>query len=413
MMKSSINRILKTGIQTSNTPKENKKIKLLNIFCFTWAIMIIVITFFDIIFGRELQESLLIHGISYLLILGIFYLQKAHYYTIARVLFLTAIAAVTFVFANYTTPHSLIENFYFIYPLIGLILIEKKWINISILIVCFGLYFIPNFYFQHYSQETILPVLVLSVFAASYVILNYSESINKKNEEKLLLSKTKLEEAYLELEERKQSELATLQLKALKSQMNPHFLFNAINSIQSLILTDKKEEAYRYLTKFSLLIRENIKTSEDSFVSFTTELSMLKKYLELEKLRFGEKFTYMIKGANKINEIKIPSAVIQPIVENAIRYGLLHKTEGEKLLVIEFQLEETFVCTITDNGIGLEASKKINIENTLNTKEKDTSIKAIQNRLHILKEHYKTDIGIQYEEIEEGTKVIIKIPYKM
>ena len=100
-------------------------------------------------------------------------------------------------------------------------------------------------------------------------------------------------------------------------------------------------------------------------------------------------------------------------MENAIRYGLLHKTEGEKLLVIEFQLKETFVCTITDNGIGLEASKQINLENTLNIEQKDTSIKAIQHRLHILKEHYKTDIGIQYEEIEEGTKVIIKIPYKV
>lgn len=409
-MNSIVKKIFDTGIQNTKGTKENKKIKLLNIFCFTWSVMIPVITIFDIIFGRELEGSLIMHGVSYILIAFIFYFQSKQFYTLARVLFLSSIIGVTFVFANYTTPLNLIENFYFVYPLIALILVDKKWINIVILVVCFLLYFVPNLYYEHYPKNTILPVLVFSVFVAAFVILNYAETLNKKHEKELLLNKEQLEQAFLELEERKKSELASLQLKALKAQMNPHFLFNAINSIQNLILTNNKEEAYKYLTKFSLLMRESLKTSEKSFINFDVELSMLKKYLELEKLRFGEDFIYEIKGEKEIQRIKIPSSVIQSFIENAIRYGLLHKTDGKKIITIEFYQSKIFTCVITDNGIGIEASKKVSV---LNTKSNinESSIIAIQNRLQLLNEFYKMDIGVSYEEVEEGTKVVIKLPY--
>lgn len=409
-MQSLFNKILNIGIIKANSVKENKKIKLLNIFGFTWSIMIIVITLFDFVFGRELKESLLLHGISYVLIFIIFTLQKTGYYTLARVFFLSAIIGVTFVFANYTSPLNLVENFYFVYPLIALILIDKKWINISILVLCFLLYFIPNLYFKHYPKDTILPVLVFSVGVAAFVILNYSENLNKKHEKELLKSNGKLSEAYIELEERKNNELASMQLKALKAQMNPHFMFNAINSIQSLILKDNKQEAYNYLTLFSSLLRDNLKVSELNTVSFYEELTMIKKYLQLEALRFSGDFNYQLNNYTTIEDIKIPTMVIQPFIENAIRYGLLHKEEGEKNITIDFYQKEVFVCVIKDNGIGIEMSKKIHLSNTLK-ESKGTSIKAIQNRLKLLKEYYKTDIGIVYEDVEEGTKVVIKMPY--
>ncbi len=409
-MQSLFNKILNIGIIKANSVKENKKIKLLNIFGFTWSIMIIVITLFDFVFGRELKESLLLHGISYVLIFIIFTLQKTRYYTLARVFFLSSIIGVTFVFANYTSPLNLVENFYFVYPLIALILIDKKWINISILVLCFLLYFIPNLYFKHYPKDTILPVLVFSVGVAAFVILNYSENLNKKHEKELLKSNGKLSEAYIELEERKNNELASMQLKALKAQMNPHFMFNAINSIQSLILKDNKQEAYNYLTLFSSLLRDNLKVIELNTVSFYEELTMIKKYLQLEALRFSGDFNYQLNNYTTIEDIKIPTMVIQPFIENAIRYGLLHKEEGEKNITIDFYQKEVLVCVIKDNGIGIEMSKKIHLSNTLK-ESKGTSVKAIQNRLKLLKEYYKTDIGIVYEDVEEGTKVIIKMPY--
>lgn len=408
-MKQIINKILNTGVCKYNNVKENKKIKLLNIFCFTWAIMILVITFFDILFQRELIDSLKIHGVSYVLIFIIFYLQKTRFYTLSRVLFITAIIGVTYVFANYVTPFSLIENFYFIYPLIAIILIEKKWINLGILLLCFLLYFVPNFYFKHYPETTILPVLIFSVFVATYVILSYAENLNKKHEKELLKSKKSLEQAYLELEERKKSEVAALQLKALKTQMNPHFLFNSINAIQNLILTDKKTEAYTYLTKFSLFVRESIKASEESYVAFDAELSMLKKYLELEKLRFGNDFVYEFVGEELIEKIKIPSAIIQPFIENAVRCGLLHKTNGVKKVTVEFKQGDLFQCIVLDNGIGIDASKEITKLNQEETVSKATDL--VEKRLLLLKEYYQTDIGVKYEDVHEGTKVIIRIPY--
>ena len=215
--------------------------------------------------------------------------------------------------------------------------------------------------------------------------------------------------AYLELEERKKSELAHLQLKSLKAQMNPHFMFNAMNSIQSLVLKGDKHEAYNYLTKFASLIRENLNMSEKSFIEFDEELSLLKKYLELEKLRFREDFEYIIIGENSIEDIKIPSMIIQPFIENALKHGLLHKTEGIKKVKIEFSLNTVFKCIITDNGVGIKVSEEINKKN--HNKEVSFSTKAIKERLALLKTYYNSDIGFEYENITEGTKVVLKIPY--
>ena len=235
-------------------------------------------------------------------------------------------------------------------------------------------------------------------------ILNYSQTLNRKNE-------AKLELAYKELEEKKKNELAHLQLKSLKAQMNPHFMFNAMNSIQNLVLKGDKNGAYDYLTKFASLIRENLNMSEKSFVSFEEELSLLEKYLELEKLRFRDNFQYIIKGIDTIDDIKIPSMIIQPFVENAIKHGLLHKKEGIRKIELEFIQEEVFKCVIVDNGVGMEISKKINEENEYATQSFST--KAIQERLELLKEYYNNNIGFSYENVEEGTKVVVKIPYTL
>ncbi|GGG89115.1 hypothetical protein GCM10011416_01920 [Polaribacter pacificus] len=230
----------------------------------------------------------------------------------------------------------------------------------------------------------------------------YFKKQNKKNEDYL-------EKAYSELEKRQKGELAHLQLKSLKAQMNPHFMFNAMNSIQSLVLKGDKYEAYNYLTKFASLIRENLNMSEKSFVGFDEELSLLKKYLELEKLRFRDDFEYEIVDEHEIEDIKIPSMIIQPFIENAIKHGLLHKINGVKKVKIQFYFDDVFTCVITDNGIGLEASKAINDKNL--NKETSFSTKAIQERLALLKKYYNSDIGFTYQDIEEGTQVVLKIPY--
>lgn len=231
--------------------------------------------------------------------------------------------------------------------------------------------------------------------------------------------KRKSELISLELSETKkrldlEKQYRNSELKALKSQMNPHFMFNAMNSIQSLILKGEKEDAYKYLTKFSSLIRENLNMSENNFVYFDEELTLINTYLELEKLRFKSDFNYSIQGLEDIEDIKIPSMVIQPFIENAIKHGLLHK-KGHKELSIVFKQEEVLKCTIYDNGVGRKASEEIN-KNKID-KYASFSSGAIAKRFLLLKEYYELDLGFAYNDLTDknnnatGTKVTIKIPY--
>ncbi|CAL2104377.1 His_kinase domain-containing protein [Tenacibaculum sp. 190130A14a] len=410
-MKGRYKNITRIGIYDDTVESEQKKIQLLNIFCLTWGIAIICFVFLDYFFARDFYQSLKIHLSSFGTLFLVYVLQRSRMYIMARIIFILALIIVTFIFSNYAEPLTLMENLYFMYPLVSLLFINRKWISITILIICWIFYFLPRWLitgeYPFHSVNTI--VLALMVFIGNFVILNYFRVLNFKKEALLSEKKDELEMAYVALEARKQSELAHLQLKSLKAQMNPHFMFNAMNSIQNLVLKGDKQEAYNYLTKFSSLIRENLNMSEKSFVSFEEELSLLQKYLELEKLRFREDFEYVIKGIEQVYDIKVPSMIIQPFVENSIKHGLLHKLNGVKKVKITFKVEDVFTCIIEDNGVGIAASKEINRRNQ--NQNNSFSTKAIQDRLSLLKDYYKTDIGFYYQQVKEGTKVIIKIPY--
>ena len=216
--------------------------------------------------------------------------------------------------------------------------------------------------------------------------------------------------------EAEQKELAVKmsELKALRSQMNPHFIFNAMNSVQSLIIKDKKDEAYNYLTKLSQLIRKTLTASDKSMVYLDDELDQLVNYLELEKLRFGKEFLYHINIDETLETIKIPSMIIQPFVENAIKHGLLHK-EGDKRLTIDFQLKSGILqCLVVDNGIGRAASNEIN--SLKPDYQKSFSTSAIQKRLKLYQQYFDQPIGFDFEDLSvdgkaSGTRVTISIPF--
>lgn len=211
--------------------------------------------------------------------------------------------------------------------------------------------------------------------------------------------------------EEMQKRLAESSLTSLKAQMNPHFLFNAMNSIQFLILNNQKEEAYSYLTQLSNLVRENLRMSDVSFVPFYDELGLIKKYLKLERLRFEETLVYEIHSNINEEQVLVPSMVIQPFIENAIKHGLLHK-RGDRRLHIAFKKEnDLIICEITDNGIGRKASEELKSKRS----HQSFATNAIQKRFDILREYYKIAIGFEYEDLFEnnqpsGTRVIIKIP---
>ncbi|CAL2076843.1 sensor histidine kinase [Tenacibaculum sp. 190524A02b] len=393
--------IINIGITNELTQKTVKRIKIVNFAAFFMGLnplIALLVKYFINDLPDKMGLLFLTESIMYFSILFFNHLKK---YDIAKSLFIIFFTAILFLHNNFLYKGEYTEYYYLVVPIGTLLFFDSKWVHYTFLVIAILLFFIPNYYLNIYEQGSFGFFHVIPFFLGLFVAVQYFRNENIKNEDKL-------KKAYVELEDKKKNELAHLQLKSLKAQMNPHFMFNAMNSIQALILKENKHEAYEYLTKFASLIRENLNMSEKSFVYFEEELSLLKKYLELEKLRFQNNFEYKISGIENITDIKIPSMIIQPFIENAIKHGLLHKTDGVKKVTIEFYQEEVLKCIVVDNGIGIQKSKEIN---TLNNKEASFSTKAIHDRLGLLKDYYKTDIGFTYEKVKQGTKVIIKIPY--
>jgi len=157
-----------------------------------------------------------------------------------------------------------------------------------------------------------------------------------------------------------QKKISELETKALRAQMNPHFIFNCLNSINSFILRNDTDVASEYLTKFSRLIRLVLDNSRTSVISLSSELECLKLFIEMEEMRFANKFDYSIHVDEKLNTetIKVPPLVFQPYVENSIWHGLLHKNEKGNLRIEISEQSGFTICVIEDNGIGREAARE-------------------------------------------------------
>lgn len=209
--------------------------------------------------------------------------------------------------------------------------------------------------------------------------------------------------------------IADIETKALRAQMNPHFIFNCLNSINRYIIRNDQKTASLYLTKFARLIRIILDNSENREVELSSEIEALKLYVEIESLRFDKKFQYEISADDSLlnNEILIPPMVIQPYVENAIWHGLLHK-EAEGHLRISFSLEEALlVCVVEDDGIGREKSKEYQSKTST---RKSLGLKITAERIELLNEHARVKGGVTIEDLKNangdaaGTRIIIKIP---
>ncbi len=210
--------------------------------------------------------------------------------------------------------------------------------------------------------------------------------------------------------------ITNLRLENLRSQMNPHFIFNALNSIQDYIISNEKELASSYLVKFSRLIRMYLDYSQQNEITLEEELNALKLYLELEKVRFEDELEYTISVDNqlKTKQIKVPSLFIQPYVENALKHGLLHKLNDRKLHIEAKIIQQNKLeIVVEDNGIGRAQSEKLKRPNQ---QHKPFATKAIEERVHLYKNKLKRDITITtndlYDEndVAAGTKVVITMP---
>lgn len=210
------------------------------------------------------------------------------------------------------------------------------------------------------------------------------------------------------------NELNASKLTAIQSQMNPHFIFNALNSIQNLILKGDVEHSYSYISTFSDLVRRTLNYSDKDFIDFEQEIKLIEIYLSLEQLRFKRDFTYII-DTGRVSDIQIPPMLIQPFIENALAHGLLHK-RGAKELKIRFELKDVLMCTIEDNGIGRQRAKAI--KERQGSPHESFSVSAIRKRFAILSEVFKSPFGFKYEDLVDpnqeasGTRVVLEIPVK-
>ena len=213
-----------------------------------------------------------------------------------------------------------------------------------------------------------------------------------------------------------QNELISSQLTALKSQMNPHFMYNTLSSIQDFIWQNDLKNSNYFLSKFSMLMRKILEASDKEKITLSEEIELLTLYLELEKLRFGANFSFEIKLDSQLDSdaVLIPAMMIQPFVENAIKHGLLHKT-GDKKLSVEFKLFQNKIkCIVNDNGIGRVKASEIKARQQ--AQHTSFATKATQKRIELLSAYNASNYSFLILDLfndageATGTQVEIILP---
>jgi anti-sigma regulatory factor (Ser/Thr protein kinase) len=255
-----------------------------------------------------------------------------------------------------------------------------------------------------YKKPIFLFGMLLLGMAGVYFYFRW-RLLNEKRNNELMAQKAKLEQ-----------ELQQSLLSSIKSQMNPHFLFNALNTIQSYIYTNDKENASQYLGKFSELTRMILDMSTKDMVPLSEEIRALTLYLELEQLRFDDKLMYefVVDTSISTETTYIHSMLIQPYVENAIKHGLLHKKDNWKLLLKFSKKGNAIEITVDDNGIGRQKSEELNKLKL--RRHQSFATNANQTRLEILNKGLKNSIALHIvDKVDDrgqpaGTTVVLTIP---
>lgn len=259
---------------------------------------------------------------------------------------------------------------------------------------------IDNHFTQKWWFVGLITFLIIAVVV--WIVRNRIRRLQKQNS---LIA----EQQYL------RKEVYKSKITALRAQMNPHFMFNALNTIQEFIITNQKEIASEYLADFADLMRKYLEQSKKEEILLSEELETLEIYLGLENLRSDGNLQFSIQSEPTLNpyEIRIPVMLLQPFIENAIKHGLLHK-DGDKILTVSFRMlsESRLECRIEDNGIGRDASLAINRKKQLNHRSFSTS--AIDQKIELVNESSSRNLSIQVEDLmndghPSGTRVVIEI----
>ncbi len=406
-MKQLVVKTLNIGIQYAQSDWDKRRIQILNFIC-VFAILVILLSLALEYFlkGAIKPLQLITYGISLLAVATCIYLQHQSAIKSAKVLFLLHLMPLIFINANFAIKGQLHEYNYVVLPFLAILFFDKRIFAYAIFVCTIVLFYVPNYYLHIYPGDTINNPVALFIFTAIFSFTLLLKNLNERTERKL-------KDLNQQLNVSKQRELELLQLKALRSQMNPHFIFNSLNSIQALVLKNETQKSYDYIVLFADLVRKTLYFSEREFIEIEEEIKFLNIYLELESLRLKNDFSYTID--NKMNQsATIPSLLVQPLLENAIHHGLLHK-KGKKNLNITFQrTADVGQCIVRDNGIGRAAS--LLRQKRQPNHHRSFSIQAIEKRLELFSDLHGTTYGISINDLHDdqkqaqGTEVIISFP---
>ncbi len=251
-----------------------------------------------------------------------------------------------------------------------------------------------------------------SLLMAVVVIISMLAFFKIKGKRKEELRKKEIKQVEVE------RQLVALKLENLRSQMNPHFIFNALNSIQEYIMLNQKKLASDYLGKFADLMRTYLNHSKKGNITLQEEVDCIKMYLELEKLRFEDKMEYVmsISGTLAPNVVSIPTMLVQPYIENALKHGLLHRKTNRRLQ-IDFHIDDAtnaIRCVIIDNGIGRDKAKEYKARSR--KQHKPFATRATEDRLNLINDGKEKKAGVTITDLFEdgepaGTRVDIMIPF--
>lgn len=250
-----------------------------------------------------------------------------------------------------------------------------------------------------------ITIVIVSIAGIIFIVFKWRINLIKSKAAEAQ-RKTQMEKDIVELEQ-----------KALRLQMNPHFIFNALNSIQSQIGTDNEQAARYYLAKFSRLMRQILDNSRQTTITLEEEVNTLENYLLIEKFCNGDRFDYTIFVDENLEKdfVKIPPMLLQPFIENSIKHGLKHSNTKRGLITVSFTEKNNILeCSVKDNGIGRARANELN-KNSKETYHKSTALLVTQERLELLNNNthiQALEIIDLYNNQQEalGTKVIIRIP---
>jgi len=244
---------------------------------------------------------------------------------------------------------------------------------------------------SNFQMYIIIAFLIIIVLAGVIVFFRWNQTVIKQQQREAEMSQT-----------------------LLRAQMNPHFVFNAMSVIQSYIYENDTENSSKFLVNFSRLMRLILENSSKEFISLETEVEILQKYLETQKLRFEERFEYSIDCSEELlfENAVIPPMITQPFIENAIEHGQLHNVEGGFIHVSFEKRDEMLSINIIDNGVGRKGSEK----NKKSKAHKSMAMKITKERIDNLNKKYKTEGLMEIEDynksLQTGTKVLISLPYR-